>query len=200
MVNAPRKLTDIPKEILEVLYSQENVYYSIKKSPFAEIKHKFIVITDRRVIFLDLKVLGRYDLHDIPYSKLEHVVFEEGLVKSEFDLKDEDGHHTQISWLDKKECEDAIITIRDALNAIAVEPVSIQKKKQLVGGRWVLHKPKEVVSRSMPMAMVTDVQRSSTPQAEDPMDKLKRLKNLHDEGILSDEEYQEKKQRLMDMI
>lgn len=200
MVNAPKKLIDIPKEIVEHLYSQENVYFCIKKMIAIELKPKFLVVTDRRVIYLDQKILGRYDLHDVPYSKLELVVFDEGLVTSAFDLKDEDGHHIQISWLDKKECEDAIITIRDALNAIAVEPVSIQKKKQLVGGKWILRKPKEIVTRSMPMAMVTETQRSSAPQAEDPIEKLKRLKDLYDAGILSEAEYQEKKQRLMELI
>ncbi len=163
-------------------------------------KPKILVVTDRRVIFLDQKILGRYDLRDIPYSKLELVLFEEGLMASKFDLKDEGGHHIQISWLGKKECEDAIITIRDALNMIAVEPVSIQKKKQLVWGTWILRKPKEIVTRSVPMTMVTETRRSNTPQAEDPIDKLKRLKDLYDTGILSDAEYQEKKQRLMDLI
>ncbi len=32
MVNAPKKLTDIPKEIVEHLYSEENVLFCIKKS------------------------------------------------------------------------------------------------------------------------------------------------------------------------
>ena len=119
---------------------------------------------------------------------------------STFNLKDEDGHSIQVSWLDKKECQDAIITIRDALNAIAIEPVSIQKKKELVGGRWILRKPREIVTRSMPMTMVTETRQSNTPHEEDPIEKLKRLKGLYDTGILSDAEYQEKKQQLMDLI
>ncbi len=32
MVNAPKKLTDIPKEIVEHLYSEENVLFCIKKN------------------------------------------------------------------------------------------------------------------------------------------------------------------------
>ena len=163
-------------------------------------KPKFLAVTDRRVIFLDQKILGRYSLNDIPYSKLELVLFEEGLMASTFNLKDEDGHSIQVSWLDKKECQDAIITIRDALNAIAIEPVSIQKKKELVGGRWILRKPREIVTRSMPMTMVTETRQSNTPHEEDPIEKLKRLKGLYDTGILSDAEYQEKKQQLMDLI
>jgi hypothetical protein len=164
------------------------------------LKPKFLAVTDRRVIFLDQKILGRYSLNDIPYSKLELVLFEEGLMASTFNLKDEDGHSIQVSWLDKKECQDAIITIRDALNAIAIEPVSIQKKKELVGGRWILRKPREIVTRSMPMTMVTETRQSNTPHEEDPIEKLKRLKGLYDTGILSDAEYQEKKQQLMDLI
>ncbi|MDD3932697.1 MAG: PH domain-containing protein [Methanoculleus sp.] len=200
MVNTPRRLVDIPKEIVEHLYPGENVFFCIRKILPTELKPKFLAITDRRTIYLDQKVLGRYDLKDIPYSKIELVLFEEGLMTSAFGIKDEEGHRIQIAWLGKKECQDAIITIRDALNSIAVEPVSIEKKKQLIGERWLLRKPKEVVTRTLPMAMMTERQHSDTPRGEDPIGKLKRLKELYDTGVISDSEYQEKKQRLMDLI
>lgn len=37
-------------------------------------------------------------------------------------------------------------------------------------------------------------------EEEDPLDKLERLGELHDSGVISEEEFQEKKQTLLDQI
>lgn len=198
MAVTPWKIAHIPKEVAEHLYPGENVYSCIKKILPIELKPKYLVITDRRVLYLDQRILGRYVLKDMPYAKLQLVLFEEGLIASAFGLKDEDGRRIQITWLDKKECQDAIIMVRDALNAVAVEPITIRKKKELVGERWILRKPKELVTRTMPM--VNEVRHLDIPQREDPIEKLKRLKELYDTGAISEAEYQEKKRRLIDLI
>ncbi len=91
-----------------------------------------------------------------------------------------------------------ITSIRDALNAIAVEQVSIQKKKKLIGEEWLLKKPREMTMRSLPMTQV--VEKKVKEEKEDPMEKLKKLKELHDMGVISDEEFEEKKKKLMELI
>lgn len=187
---------DIPKDVTDNLYSGENVIYCIKKKIALELKPRYLVITDRRVIYYDQKIAGRYDLHDIPYSKLERVYFNEGIIASEFALKDEENHQILLTWLDKTECKDAIITIRDAINSIAVEPVSIQKKKTLTGEKWLLKKPREIVTRTMPMTQVTE-HTQAAPNKDDPVNKLKKLKELHEMGLLSNEEYEEKRKQVI---
>ncbi len=196
MSQTSKDLVDIPKDVIDNLYSGENVNFCIKKKVAMELKPKYLIISDRRVIFYDQKIAGRYDLNDIPYSKLEHVYFNEGLLASEFTLKNEDKHHISINWLGKKECKDAIITIRDAINAISIEPVSIQKKKTLVGEKWSLRKPLETITRTMPMAQV--IERTQPAQkTDDPVDKLKKIKELNEIGILSDGEYEEKRREII---
>ena len=90
MVDSPKNLIDLPKEVIEHLYPGENVFFCIKKILPVELKPRFLAITDRRVIYLDQKILGRYVLKDIPYSKIELVLLEEGLVASKFGIKDEE--------------------------------------------------------------------------------------------------------------
>jgi hypothetical protein len=53
MVNTPRELVDIPKEVLENLYPGENVFFCIKKILPIELKPRFLAVTDHRVVFLD---------------------------------------------------------------------------------------------------------------------------------------------------
>lgn len=190
-------MAEIPKEITENLYPGEKVLYSVKKKLYTEMKPKFLVVTDRRVIYLDQKILGRYDLVDVPYEKLEFVHFKKGKIGAKFTIRSEEGTELTLTWMERGEAEKAMEAIRDALNAIAVEPVSIQKKKGLLGVELTLSKPKEVVTRALPMTQVVE---RAPLQKEDPIEKLKKLKELYEAGVISKEEFEEKKRKLLDQI
>jgi hypothetical protein len=189
-----------PKEIEENLLPGEKILHTIVKQASFEAKPKWLIVSSKRVIYFDQKLLGRYELKDIPYEKLEKVIYNHGALASEFILVDESGLKLILKWLNKLECKKAIETIRDGINAIAVEPVSIQKKKKLMGREeWRLHKPKEVVSKAVHIQRF-ESQSTQNPSTESPMEKLKKIKELHDMGILTDEEYEEKKNDLMKYI
>lgn len=102
--------------------------------------------------------------------------------------------------MNKEEARKAINAIKDALNAIAVEPVSIDVKKGgLTSETWVLKKPREFVTRTMPAyqpAQAPPIQEVK----EDPLEKLKKLKELYDMGVISQEEYEEKRKKLLEEI
>ncbi|RLF75016.1 hypothetical protein DRN39_07845 [Thermococci archaeon] len=186
----------LPKGILENLSPGEEVLYAIRKKFSLEAKPKWLVVTDRRIMYIDEKILGRYDLTAIPYEKLELVYVKVGKVSSEFLIKKEDGNEIKLQRMDKDEARNAIEAIRDALNEIAVEPVSIERKKHLMSEEWIIHKPKEVVSRGIRM----EARRTVSRKEEDPLEKLKKLKELYDMGVLSQEEYEEKRKKLLEQI
>jgi hypothetical protein len=156
---------------------------------------KTLAVTDQRVMIVDHKVLGRYELQDIPYSKLEMVRFEQGVAGSTFRLFPEDGEAIEIAWLSREGAQKAIETIRDALDTIAVESVSIQRNKKMLGREeWVLHKPKELVSRRRAAG---EPRKATQP---DPLERLRRLKELLDAGAISQEEYDAKKEELLGQV
>ena len=99
-------MAKIPKEITESLYPGEKVLYSVekkKKKLYTEMKPKFLAVTDRRVIYLDQKILGRYDLIDVPYEKLEFVHFRKGKIGAKFETKSEEGKKITLKWVKKEE-------------------------------------------------------------------------------------------------
>lgn len=194
--NMERK--EIPKEVEDNLYPGEQIAYSLKKKIRLEAKPKYLIVTDRRVMYLDQKILGRYDLIDIPYEKLEQVNFHKGPVASEFVLKSEEGRIINLKWMEREEATSALNAIQDSLNAIAVEPVSIQRKKGLLGEDLLLKKPPELVSRTIPMTHVVEERKAKAE--EGPADKLKKLKELYDAGVVTEQEYEEKRKKLVEQL
>ncbi|ACS34602.1 PH domain-containing protein [Thermococcus gammatolerans] len=185
---------ELPKSVRRHLEPEERVLFAIKKKISLE-KPKWLLVTDRRIIYLDEKVLGRYDLKAIPYQKLEQVTVKLGVMSSEFVIEGEESISLKLGWMNKEEARKAINAIKDALNAIAVEPVSIDVKKRLTSETWTLRKPKELVTRSMPARTQPQV-----IEKEDPLEKLKKLKELYDMGVISQEEYEEKRKKLLEQI
>jgi hypothetical protein len=188
---------EIPEAIKENLAAGEKVLHTIRasKALSLDLTPKTLAVTDQRVMIVDHKPLGRYDLQDIPYSKLETVYFEQGVAGSTFSLVPEDGEAIEIAWVSREGAKQAIEMVRDALDAIAVEPVSIQRKKKALGREeWVLHKPKELVSRR---AEARVQRKSSRP---DPLKQVQKLKELLDAGAISQEEYETKKEELLNQV
>jgi len=188
---------EIPEAVLDNLAAGEEVLHAIraKKALSMDLTPPTLAVTDKRVMVIDHKVLGRYDLQDIPYSKLETVRYERGVAGAKFSLYPEDGEAIEIAWLGKQEAQKAIETIRDALDAIAVEPVSIQRKKKMLGvEEWVLHKPEELVSRR------AEAGKPVKKGGPDPAERIRQLKELLDAGAISQEEYEAKKEELLDEL
>jgi hypothetical protein len=193
-----RRDMKIPEAVEKNLASGEDVLHVIRASRALsmDMTPKTLAVTNQRVILIDHKLMGRYELQDIPYSKMETVRFEQGVAGSHFTLKPEDGEAIEVAWLSRDGARKAIETIRDALDAIAVEPVSIQRTKKMLGREeWVLHKPEELVYRRG--SSVDDGEKTSR---SDPLEQIGRLKELLERGAISQEEYERKKRDLLDQV
>jgi len=190
---------DVPEAVKKNLASGEEVLHAIraKKALSMDLTPKTLAVTNQRVILVDHKMLGRYDLQDIPYSKLETVRFEQGVAGSHFTLQPEDGKAIEVAWLSRDGARRAIETIRDALDDIAVEPVSIKRTKKMLGREeWVLHKPEELVYRRASAGGEGEEKKESSQ----PLEQISKLKELLDAGAISREEYERKKQDLLDQV
>jgi hypothetical protein len=190
---------DVPEAVKKNLASGEEVLHAIraKRVLSMDMTPKTLAVTNQRVILVDHKVLGRYDLQDIPYSKLETVRFEQGVAGSHFTLQPEDGEAIECAWLSREGARKAIETIRDALDDIAVEPVSIKRtKKMLNREEWVLHKPEELVYRRASGGG----EGQEGKESSDPLERIGKLKELLEAGAISQEEYERKKADLLDQV
>lgn len=192
---------NLPSFVYENIDQDEEILHSLKKKLRTEAKPKRIIVTNKQVLYVDQKLMGRYDLKSIPYQKLKKVEFDSGIMASEFEIETESGEEVELDWLGKEKSKEAIKTIKDALNRIAVEPINIDKSKGFKSETWELKKPKESVSKVMRKNPQLNVnQNNSSSDENSAADKLKELKELKDEEIISEEEYEEKRKDLMNEL
>lgn len=186
----------LPTPILKVLHPDEEVLKVMRQITLARWP-KWLIITSKRIVYYDQKMLGRYELRDFPYSKIELILCRVGLLATLFYVRKEGGEELKIPWLKKTEIRSVFETIYNALNRVAIEPVSIKKKKFLIGEEFILEKPAEVVSR---MAVTGEGAWSARSESKSVEERLRRLKELLEKGLITQEEYEYHRKRILESI
>lgn len=175
-----KMIQDLPKGIQENLLEGEVVINVLSTFSILQ-KPNYTLLTDRRILYFDEKHLGRYDLVDIPFSKLQSVWAEKGVVSfGSIEFKGEQ-EETPISLtrVPKDEIEPFIDALEYAINELAVEPISIKRKKSILGKmEWEFKKEAEMLFRT---------KTESSPSSS--VDPLSKLKMRFASGEISEEEY-----------
>ncbi len=182
--NPPAKsaIDKLPNGVKRNLSPGEEIICYLKSFVLAELTN-YILLTNQRLIYFDEKHLGRYTFKSLPLQKLLQVKAHKGvLVWGEVTFKMEDGEVYSVERVSRKDLSSFIDALETAYNNIAVEPVSMKHKGELLGiTDWEFNKPSEVVFREKP-----SFQGKPT---EDPIDQLKMR---FVKGEISEEEYKAK--------
>jgi hypothetical protein len=172
----------LPDGLKKNLSPGEEVISSLNSFVIAE-RTNYIVLTNTRLIYFDEKHLGRYDFKSLPLQKVLKISAHKGaIVWGEVSVKMEDGTAYTVERVSRNDMTNFIDALEISYNNIAVEPVSMKRKGELLGmADWEFNKPAEMVFRqSMPV--------QSKP-AEEP---LVQLKMRFIKGEISEEEYKAK--------
>ena len=181
---------DIPKKLLDNLEPGENIIDALKTTTIAS-RPDYTVLTNRRIIYFNDKYLGRYDMVVIPYPKLQHMEAERGLITyGKLLMRNENEEEINLNKVQKEQLEPFIESLETAMNGVAVEPISIRRKKGIGSSMtWVFEKPAELVFRSRR----DDFGGAPAPRAVDP---LAELKMRYVRGEITEDEYLQKKRFL----
>lgn len=160
---------ELPKGILDILATSERIHRVLKTRSIVN-KPEYTILTDRRILYFDEKFLGRYDLADIPYSKLVEVKAERGRVRF-------------------GSIEPFFEALEIALNNVAVDPISIKRSKGLIGKMtWEFKKTPEMLFKSRP-ADGSSLERRDFFREEANKEALQQLKMRFAKGEITEEEY-----------
>ena len=176
-----------PKRLLEHLEAGEALITGIKNVRIGA-RPDYFFLTDRRIIYFDEKHLGRYDMSSIPFSKLQEMSAQIGPIRfGSIEITSEEGATIGLDKIPKGDVEPFVTALEKAINAIAIEPISINVKKGLAGKGWGFTKPAEMVLRSRP-ATEAPVPASAAPVSDDP---LRALQMRLVKGEITKEQYEE---------
>jgi len=178
-----KNLVDKLPDGLKKNLSPGEVIVSYLKSFVIAERTNYIILTNIRLIYFDEKFLGRYVFKSLPLQKMLQVSAHKGaVVWGKVSFKMEDGTSYTVERVSRNDMANFIDALESEYNRIAVEPISIAHKGELLGiSDWEYNKPAETIFRQ-----TTSIQ--SQP-AEDP---LVQLKMRFVKGEISEEEYKTK--------
>jgi hypothetical protein len=181
--SSSRSLIDeLPDGLKENISPGEKVLRYLKTFQVME-RPDYIILTNYRIVYFNEKYLGRYEFKSIPFQKLLEMKAQRGvLVWGDISFKSEDGTVVRLEKVDHNDLEGFIDALKTSINNIAVEPISIEHKKDLVGkATWEFNKPAELIFRQQPSTQPTP--------SEDP---VTQLKTMFVKGEISEQEYRVK--------
>ena len=92
---------ELPEKLQEQLEQRENVLSALKTTTIAS-RPDYTVLTDRRIMYFNDKHLGRFELTVIPYSKLQTMKAERGLITfGKLLFRDENGEEISLNKVKK---------------------------------------------------------------------------------------------------
>jgi hypothetical protein len=172
----------LPDGVKKNLSPGEEISCYLRSFVIAELTN-YIILTNIRLIYFDEKHLGRYDFKSLPLQKVLKITAHKGaIVWGEVTVKMEDGTSYTVERVSRNDMANFIDALEISYNSIAVEPVSMKRKGELLGmADWEFNKPAETVFRQTPSVQ--------SQTAEDP---LVQLKMRFIKGEISEEEYKTK--------
>ena len=176
----------LPDGLKKNLSPGEEIISYLKSFVIAELSN-YVILTNIRLIYFDEKHLGRYVFKSLPLQKVLQVSAHKGaIVWGEVSVKMEDGTSYTVERVSRNEMANFIDALEIEYNSIAVEPISIKHKGELLGiADWEFNKPAEMIFRQTP-----------TFQSQPAEDPLVQLKMRFIKGEISEEEYKAKLQVL----
>lgn len=181
---------ELPEDVKSILAPGERVLYSAKQkgSKFKpDLKKRvypdMIIVTDRRILHFHPRglirgALGMHDYTDYPYADMKNIELKKGSFRASLKItplsKLAGGKMPEIKDIGKNEAKDIF--------AIAREKIMLVQKRE--------ERP----------VVVTQAPVTGPQESQSPIEKLKKLGELKEAGIISEEEFQEKKKQLLSQI
>jgi hypothetical protein len=169
----PKEMKELPK----VLWEDEKVEKIVQG--FHENGSGILAATNKRLIFVDKRRLGGLRVKDFPYDKVTSIKYNTGLLMGGITIYSS-GHKSEITNIQKAIVGPFAEYVRARITSTsqpAIAPVTPS--------------PSAPVTPS-PSAPVTP-----PTQQEDVISKLERLGALKDKGIITDQEFEEQKAKLL---
>lgn len=195
----PKAVEKLLGKISSLLTSQESVeYIAVQKKPALNISPDCIALTNRRIIFCRPKNFGlSMDFQDYSWVDIADCHIKEGIMGSTFIMKTVKNFINKMDYLPKiqarrlyqyaQEMEEKMRSVR--------REKDLEARRASAGGVTV-NNATPIIAQPQPFQH----QKPLFIENEDPFSLLQKLKGLMESGIISPEEFEEKKNEILSRV
>ncbi len=179
------------QKVQSILTSQEVIQYvAIQQKPLMNLSPDAMIATNRRLIFFRSKLLGRFEFQDYQWFDLSNAHVQQNLLGSVFTARHVSGQILSMDYLPKE-------------SAAAIYRLAQEREEQARLARHQMHvdtiragASQVNVNTSVPATTAPPV----VPPADDPMARLEKLKAMVEKGLITQADFEKRKQEILAQI
>jgi hypothetical protein len=192
---------NIVKQVLErvkqiLTREEEIIYIAVQKPVVPTLSPDCVVLTNRRFIIYKPKFLGGANFEDYIWPDLHDAHLSEGMMRATLTLKTVKGRMLSLGDLPKPQARRLYAFAQEMEERVRIlrRQRDMEEKRAAAGGI--------IFQGQMPTSQMPSVPQVQTPAPppEDPMQKLKILKNMLDAGLITGQEYEAKKTEILSRL
>lgn len=185
----PIIVRQVHSKVSEILTKDEEIIYiAVQNKPVVNISPDSVVLTNRRFIIYKPKVLGRVVFTDYIWRDLRDAKLKEGILGATLTMLTVHNRQFAIEYLPKSQAR--------KLYSIAQEMEEYVRDER----RTRTMEEKRAASGGVYLQNPTPVQQGQTPAEDDPLQVLKKLKDMLDAELITEEEYNSKKSEILSKL
>ncbi|MET4081494.1 hypothetical protein ABIB40_001440 [Pedobacter sp. UYP30] len=201
----PKAVEKILGKLDDLLISgEELIYIAVQKKPAVNLLPDSIVITNKRIFYCQPSNLGlTMNFKDISWKSIKEVSFKEEIFGAKFICVPTHGENIVTDFIPKVQARKLNQAANEQINSFH-ESIS-SKKTEIEPLKEILEPEPEAPQISAPLSAEEEIVRpfieQTIPEEEDEtVLKLRKLKNLFDKHLISQEEYEAKKSNILDSL
>ncbi len=187
----PGTVKQVIERVKQILTREEEIIYiAVQKPVVPTLSPDCAVLTNRRFIIYKPKFLGGANFEDYIWPDLHDAHLSEGMMRATLTLKTVKGNVLSLGDLPKAQARRLYAFAQEMEERVRMlrRQRDMEEKRAAAGGI--------IFQGQMPTQQVPQ----AAPQAEDPMQKLKVLKNMFDAGLITSQEYETKKAEILSRL
>ena len=186
-----KKEMELHEKVREAIGDQKVIGFVTGFSLFKKLAGT-VVMTESGIVLCDPKLTGM-DKTDIPFQQITSATYSLNMGSPNFSVTTQSGKQELVLGGGKKDVHEPAMALfealKDKLSELASVPISITHNKGRMQEVWSFYAP--------PQLAVMGAKAPDSKPAESILDQIKKLAELRDAGILSPEEFENKKKELL---
>jgi Bacterial PH domain/Short C-terminal domain len=185
----PATTEQVFNRVSQLLTQGEEIAYIAVQKPIVALTPDSVVLTNKRFILYRPKLLGRVDFHDHIWRDLRDAKLDEGILMSNFSITNMAGEVLTMDSLPKVQARKVYAYAQQMEEFVHEERRirDMEEKRAAAGG----------ISIAGMGGMSAPAAQTAPPPKEDPVQVLGKLKQLLDAGLITQQEYDTKKNDIL---